>query len=161
MSNTEAKSFSSDLGASSEAATGAAPVRYYIASLKHTIRDHEHITFWGPDHRGYRLVVEDGHTGEYTLAEAQRLNDGLDCLAVPVDAVKALLSPEPYFRTYKGTAARFYDTPGPVVDNTRANWNLLIAASLAEGREHKPKPEVFKGTRRSFAIVVEATEDAS
>jgi hypothetical protein len=138
-----------------------APVRYYIASAKHTVRDHEHITFWGPNHRGYVLVIKDGHTGEYTLAEAQRLNDGRDCIAVPVDAVKALLSPEPYFRTYKGTAARFYDTPGPVVDNTRANWDRLIGASLAEGRERKPKPEVFKGTRRSFAIVAEKIGSAS
>jgi hypothetical protein len=129
--------------------------RYYIASLKHTIRDHEHITFWGPDHRGYVLAIKDGHTGEYTLAEAQRLNDGIDCLAVPVDAVKALLSPEPYYRNGRGVAARFYDTPGPVVENTRANWNRLIAASLADGRQMKPKPEVFRGTRRAFAITEE------
>jgi hypothetical protein len=129
--------------------------RYYIASLKHTIRDHEHITFWGPDHRGYVLVIKDGHTGEYTLAGAQRLNDGIDCLAVPVDAVKALLSQEPYFRNGRGVAARFYDTPGPVVENNRANWNRLIAASLADGRQMKPKPQVFRGTRRAFAITEE------
>jgi hypothetical protein len=146
-----ADSFSSDRGASSVAATVPAPVRYYIASVKHTIRDHEHITFWGKDHRGYVLVIKDGHTGEYTLAEAQRLNDGLDCIAVPVDAVKALLSPKPYFRDSRGTAIRFYDTPGPVVDNTRANWNRLIAAALP-GQVHKPKPEVYRGARRSFAL---------
>lgn len=124
---------------------------YYIASLKHTAREHEHITFWGPDHRGYVLVVKDGHTGEYTLAEAQRLNDGFDCLAVPVDAVKALLSPEPYYLRSNNEVHRFYDTPGPVVDNTRVNWNRLIAAGL-EGRAYKPKPEVCRRTRRSFAL---------
>lgn len=124
---------------------------FYIASLKHTIRDHEHITFWGPGHCGYVLVIKDGHTGEYTLAEAQRLNDGRDHLAVPAEAVKALLSPEPYFRNGFGVAARFYDTPGPVVDNTKVNWDRLIAASLP-GQVYKPKPEVFRRKRRSFAI---------
>lgn len=126
--------------------------RYYIASPKHTSRSHEHITFWGPDHRGYVLIIKDGHTGEYSLADAQRLNDGLSCLAVPVDAVKALVSPEPYYCNGHGFAARFYDTPGPVVVNSRANWNALIAASLADGRQHKPKPEVFRGNRRAFAL---------
>jgi hypothetical protein len=125
---------------------------YYIASPKHTIRDHEHITFWGPDHRGYVLVVKDGHTGAYKLAEAERLNDGLSCIAVPIAAVKALLSPEPYYRRANGEAARFYDMPGPVVDNTRANWNRLIAASLPTGRQYKPKPEVHRRVRRSFAL---------
>ena len=125
---------------------------FYIASIKHTHKHHEHITFWGPNHRGYVLVIKDGHTGEYTLAEAQRLNDGCDCLAVPVDAVKALLSPTPHFRNYKGIAARLYDTPGPVVDNTRANWNALIAASLTRDSKVKPKPEVFRGALRSFAL---------
>jgi hypothetical protein len=124
---------------------------YYIASVKHTIRDHEHITFWGPNHRGYVLVVKDGHTGEYALDEAKRLNDGFDCIAVPVDVVKALVSPEPYFRNGFGVAARFYDTPGPVVDNTRANWSRLIAAGL-EGRVYRPKPEVFTRRRRSFSL---------
>lgn len=126
--------------------------RYYIASLKHTIREHEHITFWGPEWRGYVLIIKDGHTGEYAEAEAKRLNDGFDCIAVPAEAVKALLSPEPYYRRSNGEAHRFYDTPGPVVDNTRANWNRLIAASLAEGRAYKPKPEVHRKARRSFSL---------
>jgi hypothetical protein len=150
----KSESILSDRSVASEAALTPAPdTRYYIASLKHTVRDHEHITFWGADHRGYVLVIQDGHTGEYTLAEAQRLNDGLDCLAVPVDAVKALLSPQPYYRNGWGHAARFYDTPGPVVDNTRANWNRLIAAALP-GQVYKPKPEVCRRTRRSFALEV-------
>lgn len=126
--------------------------RYYIASLKHTIRDHEHITFWAHDCRGYTLCVGE-RIGEYTREEAARhLNDGMDCIAVPVDAVKELLSPEPYYRNGYGFAIRFYDQRGPVVDNTRANWNRLIAASLAEGRRYKPKPEVHRKTRRSFAL---------
>lgn len=124
-------------------------VRYYIASLKHTNRSHEHIAWWGPEWRGYTPVVGD-RIGEYDEATAAKLNDGEDCLAIPVEAVKALLSPEPYWKP----GARFYDQPGPVVDNTRHNWNALIAASLKAGRKEdaKPRPEVFRGTRRSFAM---------
>jgi hypothetical protein len=118
---------------------------FYIASLKHTQKHHEHITWWGKDSRGYTPVVGD-YIGEYPLWEALRLNDGVDCLAVPVDVVKSFVSPEPYWKP----GAKFYDQVGPVVDNTRALWNRLIAASLAEGRHSKPKPEVFRGSRRGF-----------
>lgn len=122
---------------------------FYIASLKHTGRDDEHITWWGLDHRGYTPVVGE-RIGVYALDEARKLNDGCDCLAVPVSEVRRLLSPEPYFRPEN--PARWYDQRGPVVDNTRANWARLVAVSLADGRHHKPKPEVFRGTRRSFSF---------
>lgn len=134
-------------------AQGADTRRYYIASLKHTNKGHEHITFWGPAWRGYVLAIVDGHVGEYDEVEAAlELNDGESCIAVPADAVKALLSPEPYFANGHGKVHRFYDTRGPVVDNTRANWNALIKASLQAGRRFKPKPEVHRGARRSFAL---------
>ena len=122
---------------------------YYIASLKHTGASDEHITFWGPDWRGYTCVIGE-YIGEYPEAEAAKLNDGIDFIAVPADVVKALCSPEPYFRP--AAPARFYDQRGPVVDNGRSQWDRLIAMSLANGsRTKKVKPEVFRGTRRSFA----------
>ena len=129
--------------------------RYYIASLKHTSRHHEHITFWGPDWRGYVLAITDERVGKYPEEEVRSglLNDGEACIAVPEQAVKELLSPMPYYRNGRGEAAQFYDTPGPVVDNTRANWNKLIAASLPRESKVKPRPEVFRGQRRSFSIV--------
>lgn len=133
----------------------AEEARYYIASLKHTSRDHEHITWWKSDHRGYTPVSE--RAWEYTAAEAARLNDGFDCLAVPVEAVKALQSPTPFYRRSNGEAAQFYDYDGAVVDNTRANWNRLIAAALP-GQVYKPKPEVYRRARRSFAL---AGDDAA
>lgn len=120
---------------------------YYIASLKHTNSHHEHIAFWGPNWRGYTPVVSE-HIGEYDEETASKLNDGEDCVAVPVEAVKSLLSPEPYFKP----GARFYDQRGPVVENTRKNWNALIAASMKAGRREdvKPKPEPFRGKRRTI-----------
>lgn len=116
---------------------------YYIASLKHTGKYDEHITWWGKDHRGYTPVVGD-RCGQYDHTEAMKLNDGESCMAVPVEVVQSLLSPEPYWKP----GARFYDQRGPVVDNTRAAWIALVKGSLPE---RKPKPVVFRGKRRSFA----------
>jgi hypothetical protein len=121
---------------------------YRIASIKHTNREHEHITWWGLNHCGYTPVLGE-RCGTYTLDEAKALNDGFDCLAVPVSAVDALLSPEPYFRPHN--PARFYDQRGPVVENSRKNWNRLIKAGLA-GRIHNPRPEVFRGKHRAFSL---------
>jgi len=122
---------------------------FYIASLKHTHNHDEHICFWGPNWAGYTPVIGD-HIGEYDEEMAAKLNDGEDCVAIPVDAVKALLSPEPYYKP----GARFYDQRGPVVDNTRKNWNALITASLKAGRRDgaKPKPEPFSGKRRTIEV---------
>lgn len=122
---------------------------YLIASLKHTNKRHEHITFWGRMERGYTPVIG-ASVGHYVYGYAVDLNDGIDCLAVPASAVEQLVSSEPYFRPE--APARFYDQRGPVVDNTRANWNRLIAVSLPRSSSVTPKPEVFRGTRRSFGI---------
>jgi hypothetical protein len=128
--------------------TQQAADRFYIASLKHTGKQHEHITWWGKDHCGYTPVIGD-YIGEYTREEAASLNDGVGYIAVPIAVVRSLASPEPYSRPEK--PARFYDQRGQVVDNTRANWNRLITMALP-GVVTKPKPEVFRGTRRSFAL---------
>lgn len=146
IENHEGNLGSSPLTAESRAAM------FFIASLKHTSKECEHITWWSLNHCGYTPVMGE-RCGQYTLDEALKLNDGFDCLAVPVEAVQALQSPEPYFRMPSNLGpGRFYDQRGPVVDNTRANWNRLIAASLAEGRRYKPKPEVYRKVRRSFAL---------
>jgi hypothetical protein len=122
---------------------------FYIASLKHTDKSHEHITWWQRFHRGYTPVLGE-YAGLYCYGEASDLNDGRDYIAVPAEAVQKLMSPEPYFENRTGLR-RWYDQRGPVVDNTRANWNALIAARLLpEGCQFKPNPEVFRGTRRAI-----------
>lgn len=138
--------------------------RFYIASLKHTRRDHEHIVFWGKDHCGYTPVVGD-YIGEYDLVDAAELNDGYDCIAVPVEEVEALLSPEPYFNRY-GNDFRFYDQRGPVVDNTAEKWRALDAASHAAfpvtaAKRKAIKPATFRGRRRSFSLPTNQTEQAA
>ena len=121
---------------------------YYIASLKHTNKGHEHITWWQRFHCGYTSVLGQ-YAGLYCYGEAFELNDGRDYIAVPAEAVRNLASPEPYFENRTGLH-RWYDQRGPVVDNTRANWNALLAARLVPERgQFKPKPEVFRGKRRA------------
>lgn len=122
---------------------------YYIASLKHTSKSCEHITWWGRMSSGYTPVLGE-YVGRYVYGYAVDLNDGWDCIAVPASAVEPLMSTEPYYRPER--PARFYDQRGPVVLNSRANWNRLIAGSLQFGRHYKPKPEVFRGRMRSFAL---------
>ena len=123
---------------------------FYIASLKHTSKSDEHITWWGRAHRGYTPVVGD-YCGRYTMDEARSLNDGYDTIAVPADLVVTLLTPEPYFVAYTGVAAKFYDQSGPVVRNTLENWRAIVAGALP-GLVMRTKPEVFCRKPRSFAL---------
>lgn len=121
---------------------------FFIASLKHTNKGHEHIVFWQRFECGYTPVLG-VYAGRYCFAEAAALNDGQSCIAVPLHVVESVLSPEPYWKP----GARFYDQRGPVVDNTRGNWNRLIEGSLKDGRHvAKVKPIPFRGRRRSFAL---------
>ena len=120
---------------------------YRIASLKHTHQGHEHITWWGPNHCGYTPVLG-GQCGVYSAEEAAALNNGESCIAVPVDVVDVLAVPEPYCIA---PVRKFYDQIGPVVENTKGMWAQLITLSLDVGRRQKPKPEPFKGLRRSFS----------
>lgn len=132
--------------------TATNDTRYVIASLKHTHKGHEHITFWGPDRCGYVLVVKEGHIGTYLESEfGGTLNNGESCLAVPIEAVIPLLSPRPY-QSINGKARPFYDIAGEVVDNTRENWDRLIAAAAPWPVMNTPKPEVYRGKRHSFSI---------
>lgn len=124
---------------------------FYIASLKHTDKGCEHITWWGKNYCGYTPVIGE-YTGEYKLDDARDLNNGGDHIAVPVEIVKGLTSPEPYWKP----GARFYDQRGHVVDNTRSNWNKLIESSLTDGRKEEPKPRIFRDKKR--AIFTESSE---
>ena len=121
-----------------------------IASLVHTCKHHEHIIFWSADWKGYTPVA--GNAGRYDDEVAlRRLNDGLVSIAVPEAVVMALSVPTPM--SYAGR--QFYNVAGPVIDNTRANWDALIAGSLLGGRREGVKPKVgrdqlFRGRRNAI-----------
>lgn len=124
---------------------------FFIASIKHTSKEHEHITWWATNHRGYTPVLGE-RCGRYTLEQAKKLNDGYDTLAVPAEALQPLLSREPYYLlSHTHTAHRFYDQRGPVVDNTKANWDAIVESAL-DGVMLQVKPEIFRRKRRSFAL---------
>lgn len=123
---------------------------YYIVSLKHTHKGHEHIVWWAMSHCGYTPVLGE-YAGRYCYGEACVLNNGLDYIAVPCQAVEQLASPEPYWRP----GARLYDQRGPVVQNTAANWKALIAQRLLpEGAQFKPRPQAFRGRRQAVYVPV-------
>lgn len=127
-------------------AAAAADTQFYIASLKHTHKHHEHIVWWQKDHCGYTPVLGD-YAGLYGPEDAATMNTGGDYIAVPVEVVRELMEPEPYYR--RDPPGRFYDQRGPVVSNTRANWNRLIAAAQPA---RKPKLEPFRGVVKSFTL---------
>lgn len=120
---------------------------YYIASLKHTNSGHEHIVWWGRFHCGYTPVLGE-YAGTYCYGEASELNDGVSCIAVPVEAVQALMNPEPYYKPGK----RLYDQRGPVVDNTRGNWLALLVERLKPDQPDRqaPRPQTFRGRRATI-----------
>ena len=102
---------------------------YIILSLKHTSNKSLHIIMWAPDSRGYAWVIPSA--GVYGEAEAQRLNDGRDCIAVPVAVVHSLAVPQP---AANEEGRRFYDTPGDCLKNDRETWIKLMASSMVKGR---------------------------
>lgn len=136
------------------APVGAGETGYVIVSVKNTERENAHISFWGPNSRGYILALAEGRVGTYTAEQVRKggLNDGLDCIAVPFDVVMALRTPTPFYKRRDGQACQFYDVAGPVVENTRANWDRLIAASLPRPAGDRPRPKIFRGLRRSFTM---------
>lgn len=114
---------------------------YLIAHIGHTIRDHEHITWWRPDSRGYTICTQ--KAGVYTEQEARRICEpsGGVCIAVPKDATAILARTTPYFRRADGSLQKLYDGDqhSPVA-NSREAWRELSIAKLDTGRMDKPTP---------------------
>lgn len=114
---------------------------YYIASLKHTRRENDYITFWRPDNAGYAwpLSWAGKYTAEQVLAEQDYYNNGTCKIAVPCDLVDALGIP---------TAPGMVDNDaGPVVLNNRTNWRCLIEFAI-EPPKSKPQPQHPRARRR-------------
>lgn len=127
-------------------------MNYYLVSVVHTTRDLEHILFWGPNGRGYTPVLG-AEVGVYDEAGAAA-HVHSSTIAVPVEAVQALLSPVPYHKYVGRGVCRFYDQVGPVVQNTKENWQALIAARLwaGKGTPARVKFEYFRRTPQSVPL---------
>ncbi|AUH51069.1 hypothetical protein CXB49_09715 [Chromobacterium sp. ATCC 53434] len=119
------------------------------------IRDHEHITWWRPDSRGYTICTH--KAGVYTELEARSICTpaGGTCIAVPKDEATKLACTTPYYRRLNGYLAKLYDGDQHApVPNSSAAWRALDAARLDTGRMDKPTP---MAASRSRAIYLPAS----
>lgn len=115
---------------------------FYVISVTHTNREHQYITVWRPDNKGYAWPLS--WAGRYT---EQQILESLDYyhngenVAVPRHVLDGMaVQPTP------GTVD---NDAGPVVLNNKANW-LRIMGHLATFEPKPlryPKPQ-FKGARR-------------
>lgn len=96
----------------------------FIASVAHTQKGHKYITFWRPDNAGYAwpLSWSGRYCSQQVLEEMTYYNDGIHTIAVPVEVVEKLAIPPE-----KGMVD---NDAGPVVLNTRENWNALVQAVI-------------------------------
>lgn len=112
----------------------------YIVSLKHTAIHDFYITVWRPDDRGYAspLPWAGRYTVEAILAAPNYYNNGRETIAVPCSTLDTRgVNPRP------GTVDN--DT-GPVVLNTRENWDAILSAVIAPPA-YKPRP-AYPGAKR-------------
>lgn len=108
--------------------------RFLIVSIKHTTRRDPYIAFWRPDNCGYAWPLS--WAGRYpeklVRADLRYYNGGDNDIAVPEEVVEALATPVAP-GVIEGNA-------GPVVANTRENWQQLLAAVIAPPLHH-PRPQ--------------------
>lgn len=111
---------------------------YLIAHIGHTHREHEHITWWKPDSRGYTICID--KAGRYSEAEAYDNCRYGGCIAVLATTVEGLALTTPYYRRSDGRLYRLYDGgPHRPVPNSREAWNSLL--SLRVFPSHASKTE--------------------
>ena len=118
-------------------------MNYYVISLNHTRRSDRYITLWRPDDKGYAYPTPwaGRYAREHVLAHLSYYNSGNCTVAVPCEVLDAVAVP-PAPRMIDGDA-------GPVVLNTRANWQLILANTI-EDPAHPARPQ-YKGAPRLAA----------
>jgi hypothetical protein len=125
-----------------------------IAHVGHTHREHEHITWWKPDSRGYTICIE--KAGAYAEDEAQRIcRLDFRLVAVPKHVAEHVCVSTPYYRRSNGTLAKLYDGPSHrPVPNTADAWKHLIEGRMSWcAKPDKPTPI---GAKKSRAIYIDA-----
>lgn len=115
-------------------------IDYYVISVKHTRREDRYITIWAPNDCGYRWALS--RAGKYScenvLEHLGYYNSGCSNVAVPCEVLDAVAVPP--------IPGHNDNDAGPCVENTRANWALILANLIAEPK-YTPQPQ-FKGARR-------------
>lgn len=118
---------------------------YYIVNLSHHTRRDTYVTVWRPDARGYAWPLSwAGKYKESVIRDSLGYyNDGLANVAVPCAVLDALaVAPTP---------GHIDGDAGPVVPNTAATWNRILAQvllptqyALPELRHGRFRPHVVK-----------------
>jgi hypothetical protein len=113
--------------------------QYLIAHIGHSTKWCEHITWWAPDSKGYRVSIE--KAGLYSEAEAKSICQWGSCIAVKKEDAQPLSMPTPYYRRQDGRLDRMYDGgEHVVVPNTGQAWAHLMRHRLDFGKTEKPTP---------------------
>ncbi len=129
---------------------------YLIAHIGHTIKEHEHITWWNPDSCGYTICID--KAGLYSEAEARNICRYGSCIAITKPAAESEARSTPYFRRSDGRLLKLYDgDQHRVVPNSIEAWRYLLAWRLEGcGRHEKPTPMSPKKARAIYLDAIPA-----
>jgi hypothetical protein len=117
-------------------------VEFYIISVKHTNREHQYITVWRPDDKGYAWPLS--WAGKYSedrvMASLDYYHDGSN-VAVPCRVLDEIAVPV--------TPGTVDNDAGPVVLNNKENWHRIgqHLATFEPKPLRFPQPE-YKGAPR-------------
>lgn len=130
-------------------------MQYLIAHIGHTIKDHEHITWWKPDSKGYTICVD--KAGRYDEREARSICIYGECIAVPSTDAETAARSTPYYRRMDGMLNKLYDGgPHSVVPNSIEAWKHLLANRLEKLAHEKPTPISAKKARAVYIDAIPA-----
>lgn len=113
---------------------------YYIVNLSHHRKDQKYITFWRPNDRGYAwpLSWAGRYSEQMVFAHLSYYNSG-DSIPVLCDLIDPLaVDPKPGW--IDGDA-------GPVVENTKANWDVIYANLIGEPKYLPKQSSLYKKVR--------------
>ena len=130
---------------------------YLIAHAGHTLRCHEHVTWWNTDHRGYTVCTI--KAGRYSKEEATAICISSQCVAIPVESVTEIAKTTPYYRRSDGSLNRLYDGGKLApVENSKEAWKHLSAKAMIVGRYAKSTPMSPTKRRAIYVPEFEAAE---
>lgn len=113
---------------------------YLIAHIGHTLKQHEHVTWWKPNSVGYTICID--KAGHYHQTEAVRICQTGLCIAVQLHTAELLAKTTPFYRTNDGELVAMYDgQPHRPIENSAKVWRHLLGARLqCSDATAKPTP---------------------
>lgn len=126
-------------------------MEYLIAHIGHTLKSHEHVTWWKPDSCGYTICID--KAGRYSEDEARSICQYGSSIAVRVQAVESLARSTPYFRRSDGKLAKLYDGgPHRPVENDAQAWRHLLSNRLLCSKTTERPTSMASSKRRAIYL---------